>query len=338
VVSALHTDRAARREVRAMELKAGWSGIAAVVGVMFALGASATPASAAAGRRRTARAEASACATTRDRARERMQSGRLREAQELYLACARLSCGEVVRQDCLARHTQLAGDIPSIVPLVTDSAGAPHVLVEVRIDGQLVTSRLSGQALLVDPGKHELSFSTDEGVFATRQVFVAQGERNRLLHIVLHASEPAAMVKAAGAEPAQGGRKAPDKAAKKDSDGAEASEQDELGAPKLPAARAPAPRLLDAEPHGVVESRPAAARGAPASAYVLGLLGAVGVGGFALLTSWGRADNRLLAGCSPTCPEASVQRVRRLYWTADASLGVGLVSLAASTWLFAGSF
>jgi hypothetical protein len=47
---------------------------------------------------------------------------------------------------------------------------------------------------------------------------------------------------------------------------------------------------------------------------------------------WGRQDNRLLAQCSPDCPDASVAHLRKLYLAADVSLGVGIVSLIAATW------
>lgn len=291
----------------------------------------AAPAGASPARRRTIGADGAACTATRDHARQRAEAGRLREAEDLYLACARVACGEVIRQDCLARHTQLGGDIPSIVPLVTDQAGAPRVLVEMRVDGQLVMSRLSGQAVPLDPGKHEVSFSTDDGVVATRQVFVAQGERNRALHVVLHAGEPAAA--AAKVAPIE----RLERVAKVDKKRDEGDDGEGEPSP-VPAAAAPRPQLVDARPTATVERRPAGERPSSAGAYVFGALGLAGVGGFALLTSWGRADNRMLASCSPTCPAASARHVRQLYWAADASLGVGLVSLGLATWLFSGRF
>jgi hypothetical protein len=63
----------------------------------------------------------------------------------------------------------------------------------------------------------------------------------------------------------------------------------------------------------------------------------VGVGAFGQLTYWGRTDNTKLGDCSPTCPDSAVLHVRRLYWGADAALGVGLASLALSAYFFASS-
>jgi hypothetical protein len=262
------------------------------------------------------RADSPVCAATYARALERAREGRLKDAGELFGVCARAACSEATRRECLARRAQLDADTPSLVPLVTDDAGEPRLLVEVRVDGTLVTSRLDGRALPLDPGKHELTFSTDAGVFATRHLMVVQGERNRAIHVVLHAAPE---------------RQVP---------------EGQVHVARLPEGRAPEGRSNEArldearpapsaaEPAAAVSHR-AAPRGRGAAPYLLGALGLAGVGGFGLLTYWGRADNALLADCAPRCTDGSVRHVRNLYWGADASLGVGLVSLAISTALFA---
>jgi hypothetical protein len=277
-------------------------------------------------RRPLARAESPLCSASYTRAGERVREARLKEASELYALCARTACSEDMRRECAARRAQVEADTPSLVPLVTDDAGEPRILVEVRIDGALVTSRLDGRALSVDPGKHELAFSTDAGVFATRHLMVVQGERNRAIHVVLHASDEGGLKAARELAPAPRGRpEAPAPAAR---EGAAGDSDDDA------AAAADAPRAARPEAPDVATKHAAAGGGPGAAPYLLGALGLAGVGGFGLLTYWGRADNALLAGCAPSCTDASVRHVRQLYWAADASLGVGIVSLAVSTWLF----
>ena len=78
-----------------------------------------------------------------------------------------------------------------------------------------------------------------------------------------------------------------------------------------------------------------AAEGAKLSADAT--VGVVGLAGFGVMTEWGRKDNALLAQCSPSCPQASVDHVRRMYVAADVSLGVGIAALAASYWAFVSS-
>jgi hypothetical protein len=311
------------------------SGVAALL--IVGLVGFAQPARARARRRVEARADSPLCGAAYGRALERVQEGRLKEAQELFGICARVACGDVMRRECAARRAQLAGDIPSIVPLVTDNAGEPRILVEVRVDGVLVTSRLDGRAITIDPGKHELAFSNDDGVFATRHLMVVEGERNLPIHVTLHAADAPALRRArelVPASPRRGEPRAAEPASLAEAaptDGDDTASRDELVA--SPGARRPSLVLEDG-----AEAPPRVASGggghAP-MAWVFGTLGLAGAGGFGLLTYWGRADNNMLASCAPNCAAASVRHVRELYWAADASLGVGVVSLAISTWLFA---
>ena len=126
-----------------------------------------------------------ACTDAYTQAQEKAQTAHLREAKELLAKCAKVVCGSFLQKECGTLYTQLEADIPSIVPLVTDDAGQPMVLVEVKMDGELLTSRLDGHALPVDPGSHEFSFGTDAGVFATRKVNIMQGQRNRTISVKL---------------------------------------------------------------------------------------------------------------------------------------------------------
>jgi hypothetical protein len=77
--------------------------------------------------------------------------------------------------------------------------------------------------------------------------------------------------------------------------------------------------------------------GMSALTYSLGGVGLIGLGGFGLLTEWGRRDNRMLAQCSPSCPQATVDHIRRLYIAADISLGVGIAAIGAACWVYVSS-
>lgn len=119
-------------------------------------------------------------------AEEHEQSGHLREARESLLTCARAACGRAVDQECTTRFRRLdSTDIPSIVPRVTDKDGTALFDVDVRMDGELLTSHLDGQPVAVDPGQHEFAFSTAQGLYAERRVLIAQGEHARPLTISL---------------------------------------------------------------------------------------------------------------------------------------------------------
>jgi hypothetical protein len=75
----------------------------------------------------------------------------------------------------------------------------------------------------------------------------------------------------------------------------------------------------------------------PAASVVFGAVGTLALGSFAYFGITGRADAAELAdGCgkNKTCSEGEVSKIRTKLLVADVSLGVGLVSLGAATYLF----
>jgi hypothetical protein len=250
--------------------------------------------------------EDSACAAAYKAAEAREASGLLIEAKVALRQCAQPSCGGFLAQECTTKYTQLEADVPSVVPLVNDIAGSPRPDVEVRIDGALVASRLDGRALPVNPGLREITFASDGRIFATQQIIAVQGQRNRTIAVVFHPVPPKP-------DPEQSSEAASDE---------EPTPARALHPSSAAASAASAP----AEPHP---------RRSHALSYTLASVGLVGLSGYALLTYWGAKDNSLLARCSPSCPQASVDQVRSRYLAADISLGVGIAALGAAIWSIA---
>jgi hypothetical protein len=195
------------------------------------------------------------------------------------------------------------GAVPTVIPVVTDASGAGQPLdeskIEVRMDGQSLTTKLDGQAISVNPGEHEFTFSADNAVFATQKVAIVYGQRNRRISA------------------------------------------------ELPAAKTVAPTTTEVDAADTVDDPPSRAlrkapgRGAESSVapswsmYVLGGVGVLGLGTAALLTTWGRKDNTaLMQSCGMNCQPSSVHHIRNVYLASDVALGVGVVALAASTWLY----
>ena len=293
-----------------------------------------------------------ACADAFTRAKERAESAHLREAQDWLGKCARAVCGSFLQQACTTLYTQLEAEMPSIVPGVTDDAGQPHALVELRMDGELLTRTLDGHGISVDPGKHELVFSTDTGVFAKKKIMIVQGQRNRPISVVLHVggknAAPAAAVAAssgattpeAAAEPMERAAVEPTagKAAELETNPEPTAEtqanQPEEAAPRAADAGEAAPRSTAPK---VIARRERTSGGPAWLTYTLAGVGAAGIGGYVLLSVWGKKDNDMLTsscGATQDCMPASVDHVHRLYLEANIAGAVGLASLAASAWLF----
>jgi hypothetical protein len=226
-------------------------------------------------------------------------SGKLRQAMEWMLKCAQPTCKAGIRKECTTRVSQIEADIPTVVPAVTDASGKHLSEVQVVMDGELIASRIDGRGISVDPGEHEFEFKTDKGTLGREKALVPQGQRN--VPVTLNLTAPAQPAASAEAAPAGGGQEA-----------AVATSSEE-----------PQPRP-EADSSG----------GPGFGTYALGVLGLAGVGGYGLLTYWGRKDNQLLEACRPDCKQASIDHIRRLYLAGWVSLGVGVAALAGSTILF----
>ncbi|MDB4934896.1 MAG: uncharacterized protein JWP87_1868 [Labilithrix sp.] len=243
------------------------------------------------------------CAAAYKTAQEREEAGRLLAARALAVSCAKVSCGMTLMEQCAAMHAQIESDLPSFLPVVTDAAGAPRADVEVRVDGELVASRLEGRPLAIDPGAHDVTFTTNGGsshdqkfaLVTTVKVNIDARDRGRQIAITLPTSRE--NVTAQAATPTEIGEK---------------------------------PAVVDVPPPA-----DGAKQGRSVFPYVLGGAGIVALGAGALLTLWGRDDNRRLAQCSPNCSQGSIDHIQTMYIAADVSLGVGVVALGLATVLLA---
>jgi hypothetical protein len=255
------------------------------------------------------------CVDAHTKAVERQQSGHLREARTLFEACAKPTCDKYLQQECTTQVTQLDADIPSVVPVVTDGDDAPRVDCVVKIDGDVLTSKLGGQALPVDPGLHEFTFSTDKGVISTQKVMIVQGQRNRPLACSTlgpsHSLSVTMPTQAAAAQ-AAAARFAYEKSA---------------SGQVAPDATGP-------------ESSPRTKWAPGWAPWVVGGAGLAGAGAGALLIFWGRQDNNsLIANCpNGGCAQSAVSHVNTMYVAGDVLLGAGLAAVGVSTvWLLFGS-
>jgi hypothetical protein len=304
--------------------------------------------------------EGRACANAFRSAQEREQGGHLLEARDLWQSCAKNVCGDFLQKECSTRHAQLESDIPTVIPVVTDQSGASRVDVEVKMDGQLLTSKLDGRALPVDPGLHEFTFKAGGDVFAGK-ILIGQGQRNRAISVVLHAADrnghtgtltvsdrpvpvelapPELTLSQASAGAAVRSR-APTAAAPavpRDSKPAQAAHAATAPAPAAVPVAAPARQQADTaadEPStSAGETATASGKGPSAFTWVLAGVGVAGASGFGLLTYWGRKDNDALAACSPRCAPADVDHIKRMYLGANVSLGVGIAALGAAYWVY----
>jgi hypothetical protein len=267
-------------------------------------------------------------------AARQLNDGHLHEAREQLQACLQSSCAGL-RPKCSAMNVKLLAAMPTVVFAVTDAAGNPQTDVRVTVDGELVTSKLDGMALPVEPGVREFTFATDAGVFAKQRVMLLEGQRDRPIEVTMNKATPAAQTAPAARPVAMAATMAP-----MQTPAAEKAASDEKPAPDGPSQDE---RSVEGPPRTEAAPRESTRDGSwalPHSAlpYILGGAGVAAVVAGGLLTYWGNKDNTELENqCKPNCNPSDADHVKALYVASDISFGVGLAALGVTTWLFASS-
>jgi hypothetical protein len=125
------------------------------------------------------------CVDANGKAQDLRRDGKLSAAREQLQQCASAACPGIVRDDCAKRLDDLDKVQPTIVFDVKDAAGHDVVAVSVQMDGRALADKLTGSALLVDPGEHVFVF-TAPGQPAVTQTFVLkEGDKERREAIVI---------------------------------------------------------------------------------------------------------------------------------------------------------
>lgn len=131
---------------------------------------------------------ADACTADYEQAQERRLEGDLLAARERLLRCAAPGCAAFIRRDCAGWLGEVEAALPTVVVLARDADGRDLTAVRVSSDGALLAAELDARPLTLNPGKHRLTFEAAGLSAAPVDVFLAQGQKNRVVEVVLSAS------------------------------------------------------------------------------------------------------------------------------------------------------
>jgi len=127
-----------------------------------------------------ARADArQACVAAADSGQTQRDQGKLVEAKESFVACARDVCPAVVANQCATWLAEVSRDIPTVSLRATDASGKELIDVQVLIDGTTKLEALDGRATPINPGVHRLRFAHAGDADAEQEVLVHVGDRAR---------------------------------------------------------------------------------------------------------------------------------------------------------------
>jgi len=94
------------------------------------------------------------CVTGYENSQRLTIDGKLREARKQLLICARDVCPAVTQADCARWLTALDTKMPTVILLAKDANGHDIEVAQVSADGEVLTERLDGLPIAVDPGAH----------------------------------------------------------------------------------------------------------------------------------------------------------------------------------------
>jgi serine/threonine-protein kinase len=106
-------------------------------------------------------------------------------ARAAFTVCARQVCPKQVSKDCTAWLEQVEQALPTVVVSASDPAGRDRLDVTVLLDGRPFASKLTGQAVPVDPGYHTFHFEAADGARVDRALLVREGLKNQAVAVVL---------------------------------------------------------------------------------------------------------------------------------------------------------
>ena len=107
--------------------------------------------------------EKEACLAASVEGQQSRAAGKLVEAKEKFLVCAREVCPPIVRQDCSTWNDEVAKVIPTVSIGVKDAQGHDLFDVRVSVDGRVVTEHLDGKSFPIDPGTNPTQLTLHEG-------------------------------------------------------------------------------------------------------------------------------------------------------------------------------
>lgn len=128
-----------------------------------------------------------ACASAAEAGQKLQRDGRLVESRASFVACADPRCPREVASLCDGLLTQVDAAMPTVILGARDPQGHDLVAVRVLADGAPLVDSLDGKPRPLDPGPHTLRFVAADASAATLDVVVRQGEKNRVVSVVVGA-------------------------------------------------------------------------------------------------------------------------------------------------------
>jgi hypothetical protein len=138
--------------------------------------------------------EKAKCVESSERGQDLRDANSYSLARKAFARCAVDSCPEPLRRDCVQWLVELDDRFPSVVVVARDERGTDLDPVRVLVDGQVLTERLDGALLPVDPGVHVFRYESPGATPVEERVVIQPSEKGRRLNVTLRQEPPHPLV------------------------------------------------------------------------------------------------------------------------------------------------
>ncbi len=128
-----------------------------------------------------------ACVTEHLEGQRLRDGGKLKAARQQFLACSMDACPAPLRKDCLQWLDETDAATPTVLIRARRADGQDTADVNVLVDGESITTRLTGLPLPIDPGEHVVRFVAGDGSTHEQRLVLNVGEKNRPVEVVFSA-------------------------------------------------------------------------------------------------------------------------------------------------------
>ncbi|HEX6273652.1 MAG TPA: hypothetical protein VFZ53_11435 [Polyangiaceae bacterium] len=132
------------------------------------------------------------CLANHEQAQLRRIEQRLVGARAAARACAVTACPAAIRSDCSEWVGELSKLIPTVL-LIAESGRGELENVRVTLDGMLLTEKLDGTAMEIEPGPHLLRFEHGSEPPIERRIDVPEGEKGFMVRVRFAGEAPPAV-------------------------------------------------------------------------------------------------------------------------------------------------
>jgi len=138
----------------------------------------------------SAHAADDACFDAYEKTQRLRNNGKLTEARDQALLCARPECPALLKKDCAQWSDEIGRTLATVVFSAKDEKGQELATAAVYVDDRKVADAIDGKPVTLDPGAHKVRFESGNRTSETI-IQVGAGESNRRVEATLTPPAPA---------------------------------------------------------------------------------------------------------------------------------------------------